>query len=416
MHAITALANRSQPGTPYTDDVKDAIKLLTEAHKRKASDDPEEQEPIMIDEMIHLKDDGHTILDMQTRQRLRTPNSDPSDWWSNKAVAKTSYPVLGANMYLSHIMPSRVNPRTIRRCHDQSLLMTTKALATQNSGVYGEKKLKFQIQTTDDDQHLLMGGRNYTDCKTVYETVESVLNYCGLVYMVRPYSYEGLALFRCLHHVKYFYGCYPDDAKEQKKLLEKFVSEVFVYNQRRGNELKHPATVKKCIEIAKETAVANGVNPDTLMLKVDPFCGKKQSIQEPNAKKMQDMEKEIADLKKRLSSDNRNRDGFMNFNQGNRGNRGNRGGNRGFRGGQSSYGRQNNPNQNFNNQNFVQNQNGSQHQNVQELTKSKMQQTCQMFNAGMSCDSTCQLKHACSVIARPGHLCWATDHAAFEHN
>lgn len=431
MHAITSLANhtsQSQPGTQYNQDLSDAIKLLTDAQKRKVSEDPEEEEPVMIDEMIELKDDGHTVFDMQLRQKLKAPNGEPSDWWCSKTLSKVTHPVVGANMHLSHIMPARVNPRTIRKCHDTSLLMTTKALATQNSGVTGEKKFKYNIQTTEDEQHLLTGGRNYTDTKTIFETIEAVLNYCGLVYMIRPWSYEGLSLIRSLHHVKYFYGCFPDDAKEQKKLLEKFISEVFVYNQRRGNEKKFPATVKKCIEIAKETAISNGVNPDTLMIKVDPYCGKRNLASETGNKKIADLEKELADLKKKLTTDNRNRDGYGNrdgyvpFGQNNRGvNRGNRGGNRGFRTGQSAFGRSNyhqNQNQGFNqnqNANLNQNQNQNPSQNVHELTRSKLQQTCHMFNSGVNCDGSCGLKHQCSVISRPGHLCWATDHAAFEH-
>ena len=420
MHAITSLANKTQEGTQMQEKVTTAITLLTDAQKRKTIDEPEEEEPTMIDEMIELKDDGHSVLNMQLRQKLKTPNGDPADWWDSKTITKITHPIVGANLHLSHIMPSRVNPRTIRRAHDQSQLMTTKALATQNSGVCGEKKYKYNIQTTDDDQHILSGGRNYTENKTIFETVESVLNYCGLVYMIRPWSFEGLALIRSLHHVKFFYGCYPDDAREQKKLLEKFISEIFSYNQRRGNERKFPATVKKCIEIAKETAISNGVNPDTLMIKVDPYCGRKNNASEAGNKKIADLEKEVADLKKKLSTDNRNRDTYVNYNTGNRGgNRGNnRGGFRGYRGGQSSgFVRPNNnyQNPNLNLNNPIGNQNPTPNQNVQELTRSKLQQTCLLFNSGVACDGSCNQKHQCSVISRPGHLCWATDHAAFEH-
>ena len=49
---------------------------------------------------------------------------------------------------------------------------------------------------------------------------------------------------------RYFFGV-GEDTKQQKQLLEKFISEVLVYNQRRGAERKHPATFKKCLSIAQ---------------------------------------------------------------------------------------------------------------------------------------------------------------------
>ena len=73
-----------------------------------------------------------------------------------------------------------MNPRMIR-------LMMIKPLATHNTGGYGEKKMKFQIQTANDDQHMLMDGRNYTECKTVFENLESILNFYGLIHMILWY-------------------------------------------------------------------------------------------------------------------------------------------------------------------------------------------------------------------------------------
>ena len=105
-------------------------------------------------------------------------------------------------------------------------------------------------QTAEEDETILMGGRNYVDCKTVFEVIESVFNLMAVVHQVRPYSYEVLALVRGLHHVKFFFGV-TDDAKVQKQLVEKLVGEVWSYNQRRGLENRHPATFKKVVEYAK---------------------------------------------------------------------------------------------------------------------------------------------------------------------
>ena len=241
--------------------------------------------------MVQVLDDSVTTIDMGLRQRLKNPSADPCDWWDAKIMKKVTRPVMGQSLHLAHMMPGRVNPKTIRKIHDRSVLVTIKALASHNSGVEGEKKMKYKIQETDDDGANLIGGRNYMECKTVYEVVESTLNLMAIVHQVRPYSYEVLALVRCLHAIHFYFGV-TEDPKTQKTLLEKFIGEVLAYNQRRGHEKKFPATYKKCLELAKEVTVANGLNPDHLFTKVDPYCGRRLMS---HTKKVADLEKEVGD-------------------------------------------------------------------------------------------------------------------------
>ena len=251
MVAITNLATVNARAGESTEDFKKVLTMLSDNQKRRRDDELEEEEPVLIDEMVQVKDDSINIIDMGIRQRLKNPNSCPSEWWDASVMEKRCWPVMGQNMYLTHLMPGRVNALTIRKIHDRSVLVTVKGLSSKNSGVCGEKKMVYKLQqSTDDEDTILMGGRNYTDCKTVYDVVESVFNFAAICHQVRPYSYEALSLLRCLHHVRFFFGV-TEDAKLQKQLLEKLIGEVFGYNQRRGAERKSPASFRKCLELAK---------------------------------------------------------------------------------------------------------------------------------------------------------------------
>ena len=251
MVAITNLAEANAKAGESTEEFKKAITLLSDKQKRKHEDELEEEEAVMIDEMVHIRDDSVSTIDMQIRQRLKNPSSCPSEWWTPSVMEKKCRPVMGQNLYLAHLMPGRVNPLTIRKLHDRSVLVTVKSLSSLNSGVCGEKKMVYKLQQTgDEEETMLMGGRSYVDVKTVYDVMDSVFNWMAVCHQLRPYSYEAVSLMRCLHHVRFFFGV-TEDAKLQKQLLERLIGEVLAYNQRRGAEKKHPATFKKCLDFAK---------------------------------------------------------------------------------------------------------------------------------------------------------------------
>jgi len=46
--------------------------------------------------------------------------------------------------------------------------------------------------------------------------VESTLNLAAAIHQIRPYSYEGLALIRGLHHINYFFGVTLDPKKVRR--------------------------------------------------------------------------------------------------------------------------------------------------------------------------------------------------------
>ena len=106
-----------------------------------------EQEPIMIDEVYHLKDDGNSTIDLEFRLRLTTPNVDPASYW-NKSVSGTrvSKPRKGNNLFTEHLHQAQVAPITIRRMSDRGAVIRVPHLLARNAGVEfseeGSKRLK----------------------------------------------------------------------------------------------------------------------------------------------------------------------------------------------------------------------------------------------------------------------------------
>ena len=63
--------------------------------------------------------------------------------------------------------------------------------------------------------------------------MDGLLNYMSLVYMIRPWSYEAIALHRALHESRYFYNV-TQDVKQQKLLLLQTIEVVFSENTTRA--------------------------------------------------------------------------------------------------------------------------------------------------------------------------------------
>ena len=96
--------------------------------KRKGEDkDLELQGRNLIDEEFHIVDDAHKVVDWNIRNFLRPIIGDPSTYWKEGSWGTEVGPMLGTNLYLTHLFPLSVNPRTIlavyadcRHLHDGS--------------------------------------------------------------------------------------------------------------------------------------------------------------------------------------------------------------------------------------------------------------------------------------------------------
>ena len=185
LNALKGISNTMQNDSEVKSKLTEAILLMSKSQKRERnSETAEEEEPILLDGMFEIKDDSHSIIDMELRKKLKNPNDAPDVWWDASKMKEVTKPVVGRGLYLAHMMPGRVNPSTLRKLHDRTELMTTKALASHNSGTTGEKTPKHVLRQDENDDVHLYSGKNYSSCKTVKEVVESVFNYAASVHQV----------------------------------------------------------------------------------------------------------------------------------------------------------------------------------------------------------------------------------------
>ena len=139
-------------------------KVLTGLLKRREADrvdrtEEVEDEPVMLDETYHLKDDGTNTIDLDLRLRLTTPNVDPASYWTKAVSSRYSRPRKGNNLYLDHLTQAQVAPLTIRRMSDRGAIIRIPHLLTRNAGVEfsddGAKRLK--VQRLGDTTSVNMG-------------------------------------------------------------------------------------------------------------------------------------------------------------------------------------------------------------------------------------------------------------------
>ena len=162
----------------------------------------EDEEVVLIDKKVHIKDNGMDIVDMDLRHSLRTPAGEPATWWRPPFKSRVSRPIRGAGLSMeAAIGPARVNDATIRRAHDRASCLTTRMLLTRNADVSikDSKTLKVEGNTISSD-------RKWAPPEEVWEIVEALQNYVTLTYYIRNYSFEGLAIQRCFHDFGYFLG------------------------------------------------------------------------------------------------------------------------------------------------------------------------------------------------------------------
>ena len=77
------------------------------AQEMAAGDDEdnyEEEDTIMVDESVQLRDNSVDVLDYAVRSKLRVPNSSADIWWGKSSVSqRVCRPVRGSSLYLENI-------------------------------------------------------------------------------------------------------------------------------------------------------------------------------------------------------------------------------------------------------------------------------------------------------------------------
>ena len=99
-------------------------------------------------------------------------------------------------------MPGLVNEATICKVYDVCAFTEIKNFLTKNAGVDRESQKKMKVREVTED-HLSMGIQtHWAQANDVWEVMDAGFNYVAVLFMVRNYSYSGLAMLRCLHEVR----------------------------------------------------------------------------------------------------------------------------------------------------------------------------------------------------------------------
>ena len=189
---------------------KDKRKKKKRRSRSSSSDDSSsssEDEVEMIDETIHLVDDGVSAVDIELRHHLRTPTGAPDSWWKLPFKSNVSRPVRGGSLNMEPALGhARVHDASVRRIHHRTSLVTLRMLLSKNADIsLKDSKL---VSTNGDKLSL---DRNWKAPEHAWEIAEGVLNFCTIISYVRGYSYEAQALLRALHDYGWFLGKRTED-------------------------------------------------------------------------------------------------------------------------------------------------------------------------------------------------------------
>ena len=274
---------------------KKSKKSKKKKRSRSSSSDSsasDEDEVVLFDKKLHVKDNGVDVVNMELRHCLRTPSSEPATWWRPPFKSKVSRPIRGAGLSMEAAMgPARVNDATIRRAHDRASCLTTRMLLTRNADVSIKdcKTLKVEGNTISSD-------RKWSPPEEAWEIAEAVQNYVTLTYYIRNYSFEGLAIQRCFHDFGYFLGKFwsllwkiefslnvvfspgcVSSEKEQRDLLELAFDKLLARNAQRAKVGigGHPLTYEE-VRAAIRTFLNSKGKAETGLYGVDPYAGRKR--------------------------------------------------------------------------------------------------------------------------------------------
>ena len=172
--------------------ISSQTKKRSRAEEEDAQED-EDEEPVLIDETVHLKDDAVNIVDLKLRNRLLQLNNDPAKIWTRANGAgdiRFVQPVRGSSLYLEHLMPGRVSALTLREFHCSSKRLYAKHFLTKNAGIEEDDDKRELSVTKKGKGAIAHIAPKFEEAESLWEVVDGVKNYVAATHMVRPYSYE----------------------------------------------------------------------------------------------------------------------------------------------------------------------------------------------------------------------------------
>ena len=203
-----------------------------DGHKRKKGEEINynPQEPVLLfEESYKIEDDGHSKIDTSLRQRLRPINTDPAEWWVKGAFKRVDRPILGAALYLEHLIPGSANEWTNCKVCDRAAILEIKNFLSKNSGVSKARPKRLKVHEQDKNDELSMGIQtHWEDADSVWEAMDAGFNYVAVEFQIRQYNYSPLAMLRCLHECRNFCGV-ASSPRQQSTLIEGFWNECLKY-------------------------------------------------------------------------------------------------------------------------------------------------------------------------------------------
>ena len=255
--------------------------LAEESRKRPADSHAQEvAEPDSDDPSWWLRgdftveDNSVDRLQWDLRLHLKNPNCSPKTWWPGSEIAaRQARPVRGSSLFLEHLMGSR-SPHvvTVRTAHDRKKFMSVKMTLTKNNGSCGERKMRVMLSESESDAVAVKVDKNWSEASTVHEVVEGVLSMMGVHHMIFPFSYQYLALIRCLHEIRF---CFNLGLKEDKQLalVKEIVQKSMDKSQAKAAEGKGPLDYQENVDLARSIVSTQGYSEHLLFRgEFDYFC------------------------------------------------------------------------------------------------------------------------------------------------
>ena len=150
----------------------------------------------------------------------------------------------------------------IRLQHSVGKRLYCKHFLSRNAGIEEDEDKRELSVTKSKKGAIATINPKFEEPETLWEVVDGVKNYLAATYMIRPYSYEALALDRVLHQVRYFArpveNCADQGnaAKLQMSLAKKLFDDVLLHNSNCGRVGKPPATYEVAMRLARNVLTA----------------------------------------------------------------------------------------------------------------------------------------------------------------
>ena len=114
--------------------------------------------------------------------------------------------MLGTNLFLSHLFPLSINPKTVKAVYDAKKITDIKHFISKNcTSISSKQKMRrIVMESRGDGQEMdVMGGISWEGCDGVRDVMDGLMNMAALEFAIRPHSYQASVIIRVLHKVSF---------------------------------------------------------------------------------------------------------------------------------------------------------------------------------------------------------------------